>query len=314
MTMKIKPLGALMHYVRFYAWPACLAILTATTIAADEPSTALMVVAHGSREADWNQRVIQTVEKIDWSGPKDVAFLTSRSPEHEVANVAARLDHAEVKQIVVVPLLISSFSGHYEEIRYYVGQRKDLPADSKEESGQAHPPPLKTKSRLLLTTGMDGHPVISQIMADELRPFVKDPANQSVILVAHGPNEDSENERWLGHLRTHARRLQEQHGFRRVEAVTLRDDAPKEIRDAATEQLLAAVKAAGADSQVLLLPVLISVGHVQKQIQKRLDGLEFIMIQGGLADHPLAAEWVRLQAVQAISTQPHQTSTASLQK
>ncbi len=312
--MKITARREIPQLICLFAWSALLAIFATVATAAETPETALMVVAHGSRDAGWNKRVIQTVEKMNWAGPKDVAFLTSQSPEHELANVAARLDQAGVKQIVVVPLLVSSFSGHYEEIRFYVGQRKDLPHVSEEEGGHAQAAPLKTKSPLLLTAGMDGHSVVSRILADEVKPFVKEAGKQSVILVAHGPNEDSENERWLTHLHTHAQRLKGQFGFQRVEAVTLRDDAPKEIRDAATAQLRAAVKTAGTDSQVLVLPVLISIGHIQKQIQKRLDGLEFTMIEGGLANHPLAAEWVRQQATEACSTQPDQKATASLRK
>jgi sirohydrochlorin ferrochelatase len=290
---------------------ASLVVAASTAAAADNSTTALMVVAHGSRSTDWNNRVIQTVEKLDWSGPKAVAFLTSSSPEHKLEQVAAQLDQSGVIRIVVVPLLVSSFSGHYEEIRYYVGQRKDLPHDGGEADAEhATAEPLKTEAPLFLTAAMDGHPLVSRILADDLKPFIKNAGKQSVVLVAHGPNEDGENEQWLKHLNAHAQRLKEQFGLRRVEVVTLRDDAPKPIRDAATAQLHAAVEKAKDDSQVLVLPVLISVGHIQKEIQMRLEGLEFTMVEGGLANHPLAAEWVRQQAVQAgaVNTAPKTTA------
>ncbi len=312
--MKTTSPAGIPRFINTCAWPLLTALFATVATAADVTQTALMVVAHGSRDAGWNKRVIETVEKMDWAGPKGVAFLTSQSAEHELKQVAAQLDQPGVKQIVVVPLLISSFSGHYEEIRYYAGQRKDLPHEADEESNHEQAAPLKTKSPLLLTTAMDGHQLISQILADEIKPFVKEAGKQSVVLVAHGPNEDGENERWLTHLRAHALRLKEQFGFRRVEVATLRDDAPQAIRDAATEQLRSAVRTASADSQVLVLPVLISVGHVQKEIQKRLDGLEFTMIEGGLADHPLAAEWVRAQATQMCATEAKKATTASLRK
>lgn len=276
-----------------------LVVAATTAIAADNSTTALMVVAHGSLNTNWNNRVIQTVAKLDWSGPKAVALLTSPSPENKLEQVAAQLDQSGVKRIVVVPLLVSSFSGHYEEIRYYVGQRQDLPHTGEEADAEhVTAGPIKTKAPLFLTTAMDGHPLVSQILADDLKPFIKDAGKQSVVLVAHGPNEDAENAQWLKHLNAHAQRLKDQFGLRRVEAVTLRDDAPDPIRNAATAQLRATVAKAKSDSQVLVLPVLISVGHIQKEIQKRLEGLEFTMIEGGLANHPLATEWVRQQAVQ----------------
>ncbi len=289
-----------------------LLVTAAVARAADSTPTALMVVAHGSRNTNWNNRVIQSVAKLDWTGPKAVAFLTSTSPEHELKHVAAQLDQPGVKRIVVVPLLVSSYSAHYEEIRYYVGQRLDLPHTGEEEGGHAKAEPLKTKAPLVLTAAMDGHALVSRILADDLKPFLKEAGKQSVVLVAHGPNEDSENEHWLKHLNAHADRLKQELGLSRVEAVTLRDDAPKPLRDAATAQLRATVQKAGADSQVLVLPVLISVGHIQKEIQHRLEGLEFTMVEGGLANHPLAAEWVRQQAAQAPSAKPRHGSTASL--
>ncbi len=145
---------------------------------------------------------------------------------------------------------------------------------------------------------MDGDALVSRILGDELAPYVKTAAGQSVVLVAHGPNEESENEQWLRCLRAHARRLQERYGLRRVEVATLRDDAPRAVREAATEKLRELVRSASTDSKVLALPVLISVGHIQQQIEKRLSGLEFTMVEGGLANHPLAAEWVRTKAAE----------------
>lgn len=266
-----------------------------------------MVVAHGSRDTNWNSRVIQTVERLDWAGPKGVAFLTGKPPEHALPRVAAQLDQPNVRQIIVVPLLISSFSDHYEEIRYFVGQRADIPGHDDAPSSPGHPDktqehasaaPLKTKAKLLLTPAMDSHPLLSRILADQVKPLVKDAHNGSLVLVAHGPNEDAENERWLEHLRAHAKRLQEQLGFRRAAEVTLRDDAPAQIHNAATEQLRATVKGAAADSRVVLLPVLISVGHLQKEIRERLSGLDYVIAEGGLASHSLTAEWIRQQGEQ----------------
>jgi hypothetical protein len=60
----------------------------------------------------------------------------------------------------------------------------------------------------------------------------------------------------------------------------------------------------GRLAEVLILPALISAGHIQKEIQKRLEGLEFTMLEGGLANHPLAADWVRQQAMQVNAIQP----------
>ena len=150
---------------------------------------------------------------------------------------------------------------------------------------------------------MDDAPLLARILARSGDSISTDPGAESVILVAHGPNEDADNTRWLGCLKTQAERLQRSLGFRRVEFVTLRDDAPSPVRDAATAELREKVKAASLDTKVLVVPVLISVGHAQAGIGKRLEGLSFKMSAAGVSSHPLAAEWIRQQAAGALPTQ-----------
>lgn len=129
-----------------------------------------------------------------------------------------------------------------------------------------------------------------------MRSVSTDPKAESVILVAHGPNGDADNERWLACLKAHATYMQQSNGFRRVDFITLRDDAPKAVRDAATAALREKVRTASMDTRALIVPVLISVGHVQSEIGKRLEGLAFKMSASGISEHPLAAEWIREQA------------------
>lgn len=254
-------------------------------------ANALLVVAHGASKPGWNERVTRIVEQVNWAGPKGVAFLRPSKPEESLPQVAARLDQPGAGRIVVVPLLVSSFSEHYEEIRYYTGDRKDAP-------GHVDGEPLRTRAKLILTHAMDDGPALGRILADQVRSISSEASAESVILVAHGPNEDADNERWLACLKAHAAYLQKAGGFRRVDFLTLRDDAPKPVRDAATAALREKVQDAARDTQALVVPVLISVGHVQSEIQKRLEGLTFKMSARGVSEHPLAAEWIRQQAAQ----------------
>jgi sirohydrochlorin ferrochelatase len=277
----------------FRKFTAAVVFLTAATLTA-AAQDALLIVAHGARQPEWNERVIRLAEKVDWPGPVGVAFLMNAAPEHRLDRVAARLDATGAERIIVLPLLVSSFSGHYEEIRYYVGERSEAPH-------HAHYQPLRTRAQLVLAPAMDDHEVITRILADQVRAISVNPAEESLVLVAHGPNEDSDNRLWLERLGHHAERLQKQFGFRHIETITLRDDAPKLVRDAATEHLRAVVSRFGQDSRVLVLPVLISVGQIQKQIHERLAGLNYTMSEAGLAEHPLAAEWVRQQAASLAS-------------
>ena len=287
-----------MRVRRIFATVAAVAFCSLACLRAGAQTSgdeALLVVAHGARAEGWNERVIQMMDKIDWAGPKGVAFLTPRTPDQELTKVAERLDKAGARRIVIVPLLVSSFSDHYEEIRYYGRDRKDAPEHYTHE-------PLKTRAELLVTPAMDSDRLLGRVLADQLRSTSKDPKNESVILVAHGPNEETDNEKWLACLKVQAAYLQWALGFRRVDAATIRDDAPKPIKDAAVAILRDRVKSYGEDTKVLIQPVLISTGHVQSEIATLLKGLNFTMSTSGVATHPLTPEWVRQQAVTALRT------------
>src|SRR2546426_5674515 len=95
-------------------------------------------------------------------------------------------DRNGVRRIILVPLLISSFSEHYEEVRYFAGLRPDRPAVLE----HADDPPLETKARLIITKAMDSHPLVTRILIDQARAAAGDAASESLVLVAHGPTED----------------------------------------------------------------------------------------------------------------------------
>jgi sirohydrochlorin cobaltochelatase len=275
---------------------AAFCALTSFPVSAQTPDDdALLVIAHGARAEGWNERVIQMMEKVDWAGPKGVAFLTPRTPNQDLVKVAERLDKAGAKRIVIVPLLVSSFSDHYEEIRYYGRDRKDAPDHFTHE-------PLATRAQIVVTPAMDSDRLLGRILADQIHSVSKDPKNESVMLVAHGPNDDADNEKWLACLKVQAAYLQWARGFRRVDAATIRDDAPKPVKDAAVAVLRERVKSYGADSKVLIQPVLISTGHVQAEIAALLKGMDFTMSTSGVAAHSLTPEWIRQQAVTALRT------------
>ena len=76
--------------------------------AAAGPQDALLIVAHGARQPEWNQRIFRLAEQVQWPGPVGVAFLMEAAPEHRLATVAARRDAAGIERIIVVPLLVST--------------------------------------------------------------------------------------------------------------------------------------------------------------------------------------------------------------
>lgn len=266
----------------------------------------LMIVAHGSSRGGWNERVVTMFSNVEWQGPKGVAFLSPRNSDESLQGVAKKLDGTGVKRIVIVPLLVSSFSDHYEEIRYYGRVRKDAPDHHEHE-------PLKTRAQILVTGAMDSDRILGRILADQVKASSSNPKNETVMLVGHGPNDDIDNERWLACLRVQAGYLQYALGLKRVDVATLRDDAPKEVKDVAVASIRDRVKKYSADSKVIVQPVLISSGHLQVEIANLMKDLECKVSPSGVSNHPLAPAWILQQAttelrVDSMLSQPVQTT------
>ena len=90
----------------------------------------LLLVAHGAGH-EWNARVRETLAQVNWAqGPAGVAFLMGEEADSAGWGAAvARLVRDGAREIVVVPLMVSSHGSHYRQIRYYAGELDSLPPE-----------------------------------------------------------------------------------------------------------------------------------------------------------------------------------------
>ena len=117
-----------------------------------------------------------------------------------------------------------------------------------------------------------------------------------MIIVAHGPNDDADNVKWNEILKNVAVRLKERGGYKSVEGVTLRDDAPPAARDQAVQNLRARVKAADqAGSRVLVVTMLLAPGGIEHKIGLELRGLNYAFNTKTLLPDSRISEWIRSQ-------------------
>ena len=101
------------------------AVACALVPSAGRAQVGTLIVAHGGGD-EWNAQVSSIAGQVKTGGPVEVSFLMG--PGAKTApfqNAARRLVDAGAKEIVVVPVLVSSHSGHYEQIRYLAGETDD---------------------------------------------------------------------------------------------------------------------------------------------------------------------------------------------
>ena len=242
----------------------------------------VLVIAHGG-STTWNEIVLQTIEPLKNNYNVEVAFgMANPKTMQEGIN---KLETQGVTQIVITQLFISSFSSIIRQNEYLLKLRKELadkpmlmdnPSHINEKMG-LHP--LNFNTKIYLTEPLNDHPLITEILANRISELSNSPKNETVIIVAHGPNGEKDNKNWIKKMENIADQLREkfkgENSFKNIFCMTVRDDAPKEIYKIAKENLRNIVNQASKNGRVIVVPLLLSQGGVENGIVKRLKGLNY---------------------------------------
>lgn len=181
-------------------------------------------------------------------------------------------------------------------------EAKTAPKPSSDPHAHSHapapvPPPVQSSVPIRMTSALDHHAVVAEILADRAAAVAKDPSRDVLILVAHGPNEAAENAAWLADMRSLASQIAARHHYARIECATLRDDAEPKVRDAATAELRKKVQDANNEGyHAIVVPLLLSYGGVESGLRERLDGAEHTLSPTPLLPDPRIAKWVLASA------------------
>jgi sirohydrochlorin ferrochelatase len=286
--------------------------------------TGVLLLAHGG-SASWNDRVTALAGKVSEKMPIEVAFGMASRPNIQAA--VDKLAATGVTEIVAVPLFVSNHSSVVTSTQYLLGAREDMPEDLRMFAKMNHGPgghgapaaappapaqphaghaghgataPAQDNTArvnspvpIRMTGALGRHRLVGEILATRAQSISKDAPNEAVILVAHGPVRDDENKRWVEDMLVLAQGINGAAPFASVDALTVRDDAEKPVRDAATAELRALVeKRTSEKKRVLLVPVLMSYGGIEQGIKKRLEGLEYSLPDHGLMPDDRLVTWV----------------------
>lgn len=279
----------------------------------------ILLLAHGGKQ-NWNEGVHKIAATVNQTIPTEVAFgmASRRALQEGVDRLLAR----QVKQIVAVPLFVSSHSSVITATQYLLRQRPDAPealkiyakmdhshgshgaghdAGAHSQAASADPTtPVNSPVPIRMVGALDSHPLVADILLARAASISQSPAREVVILVAHGPNQDEENRKWLADMKTLADLMKPRGSYKRIEYLTVRDDAPEPIRSQAQAELREMVKRATDEgAHALIVPLLISFGGIEEGIKKRLEGLEYAICRQGLLPDERLAEWALLAARQS---------------
>ncbi len=288
-----------------------LALVSALLAPGLAEAQGILLLAHGGRD-DWNREVLELASQVDSTLPVEVAF--GMANKRTIRDAVDRLKQRDVSGIVAVPLFISSHSSVMRATEFLLGSRDDAPPQleafgrmgaRRASGGPNHDPdfdwttPLEATVPISVTTALDSHALVAEILLSRAGDVSRTPEQEVVVVVAHGPSSEEDNDLWLGHMEALVDWIRPRTRFSRIEHLTVRDDASDPVREQATTELRAVVESAvEEDKSVLIVPLLLSYGGIEAGIRRRLEGLTYRMADQALLPDERLSEWVLMQAVE----------------
>jgi sirohydrochlorin ferrochelatase len=272
------------------------ALALAAPLAAQQPSAVgTIVIAHGGGPV-WDGHVKSVVGQVETGGPVEVSFLMGPgAAQHRFQDAARRLVERGAREIVVVPLLVSSHSGHYEQIRWLTGGTETISETMMHHLHMSGIERANVTVPIRLAPAIDDAPEAAAVLADRARALASRPSEQALFLIGHGPNSAEDNAEWMSNLRRVAERVRETSGFKSVRVGLVRDDAPPPVRAEAVMGIreTIALQHEATGQPVVVVPILISSGEVSaRKLPADLDGLPVVYEGTPLLPHAEMARWV----------------------
>jgi hypothetical protein len=261
-------------------------------------------MAHGGTDA-WNEAVEAAVQPLEADTPTAIAF--GMADPVTLQEAVSKLEE-KVSCIAVVRLFVSGAS-FLHQTEYLLGLRADPPrffvthgGHANHQGGGVTPDPLTVSGEILISQeGLMDAPMMGSILAERALEMSDRSGNESVLVIAHGPGDDAENDRWLRKLDGLADSIRTGGAFRQVKVHTLREDW-EEKRAQAEEHIRAFVETVNQENRrVLVIPFrLFGFGPYDDV----LDGLTYEASGMGLLPSPRITEWIHEQMVKTLDPLP----------
>lgn len=287
------------------------ALLTACVHTRTTQDFGVLVMAHGGGQ-HWNEAVEAAVKPLEQRYPIDVAF--GMADPNSLQKSVHKLEERGVRRIAVVRLFVSGES-FQERTEQTLGLRPGAPpapppsADHGAHDHGDHDMSLwKISTRSSFALGKQGlvdAPEMGPVLADRAAALSKQPEREDVLILAHGPGDDAENERWLAQLDARAEAVRKIRPFRRVQVETLREDWPEKRREAEARIRAYVERAKAEGGTAIVIPFRVQGFGPYAKV---LENLDYVSDGTGLLPHPRVTEWIEHQS-EALRSGPFLRST-----
>jgi sirohydrochlorin cobaltochelatase len=272
----------------------------ATQAPTKQEDMGVLIMAHGG-SAQWNEEVLAAIEPLKTDHNIEVAF--GMADAASLQEGVQRLEERGARRIGVVRLFVSgeSFRERTEQVLGIAPGAPMRPAANGDHSqhaqhGGGHSMEfwrIATRSSFALSDqGLIEAPEMGGVLVDRARALSKEPRQEDVLILAHGPGDDAENERWLAHLEARAEVVRKALPFRTVRVETLREDWPEKRREAEERIRAFVAQASQNGGRALVIPFRVQGFGPYAKV---LEGLSYVSDGRGLVPDPGVTTWIAQQ-------------------
>lgn len=148
-------------------------------------------------------------------------------------------------------------------------------------------------SFVLSAQGLSDAPEIGPILADRAKSRSRMPEKEDVLILAHGPGDDAENQRWIAAIDARAAEIRTSLPFHEVKVMTLREDWPEKRKDAEKLVVDFVARAQKEGRKAIVIPFRLSGFGPYAEV---LTGQKYVADQRGLLPHVNITSWITRQA------------------
>lgn len=275
----------------------------------------VVIMPHGANQP-YNDAVEQVITPLRSRYTIEMAY--GMADAETLRRAVMRLEAQGIRHIVFVRLY--ALSHQMKGLSDYILGLSEIPPDESHEHGghgaAFNPPPLQVRSQAVFSTfgGYEEAPSLAAILDERIMQISKNPPTETVILVAHGSEDDADNERWLGVMNGHIKQLTQKPEYRRfraIEAVTIREDWTEKREEALARLRKMIQQGNQSGGKVVLVSNRLYGGGPYRELLK---GESFLMNDKGFAPHPALTSWLEQgieNAVMEMNVQVRSMHTAA---
>jgi hypothetical protein len=257
-----------------------------------------VILSHGS-DFNWNETMREAVQPL--MERYKIEFAFSMADQATIERALRKLEQRGARAAVIVRVFAmeDSFRKSIErmaglDIESGAQDATDAHAGHGHGHGAADVVPgsrIRTSLPIQTVGGLGSSPLFAAALLDRARTLSKNPAQDTVILVAHGSGSDHQNAQWnrrLEEIAEHMRKAGASGEFRAVKVATWREDWPDKRAPWIDKIRTLVEEAKSGGGRAIVIPARTTGVGPEK---KFLAGLEYDL-GSGFAPHPMFVRWV----------------------